>query len=387
MSLTHSCAWYEWKFAKKFYGTYAAGKRWSDLTDLSSVARARGLANVAALYATKYIYTHSISDKNECTELIDDVNNHYSHWGSGTGTHRWTSPLASYPLMLAAWIIDEYAGTNKKSDIQSNMTSELDHWESYNNGNPESGYVDDTKAESNGWTAAALYLGGCIWNDSGWKDAGKKWAYFTLCYSSDSYAGTTGIQTIYSSGSDANMVDNHCCHPSPPYAYASISMLARCQLARWLIEGETDILPEFTHRLDDVWDKHWDYVDTSNWKWNSNWSDTNCSGETCRTTHGQDEWGNDMRCFNDAFAFKYIVSGQSYYDDLLEFENGWFDGNYTVYIEYNDGYNYSDNNKWYFDAIFMFRHLIAYWIDLQNAPRLYIRFGNNMWYFKPDGVD
>jgi len=183
----------EWHSAKQFYETYPAGTRWDDLTGLDNAARARGLANVAVLYATKYYYTNSTSDRDECTQLIDDVNNHYSDWGQSFG-----SPLATYSLILAAWLIDKYAGTNKLSDIQSNMTSELNYWHGQE---PESGYVDDSKAESNAWTAAALYIGGAAYDNSTWKDDGKKWAYFTFCWPSDSYGGLTNKQTIYDDSS------------------------------------------------------------------------------------------------------------------------------------------------------------------------------------------
>jgi len=289
----------------------------------------------------------------------------------------------AYPLILAAWLIDQVASDNKLGGIATNMATELNYWEAYNGGVPESGYVDDTKAESNGWTACLLYLGGCVWDDAGWKSQGKKWAYFTFCLPADSYGGSTNIQTLYPSG---DFVANHCCLPNPPYAYNSIGFLARCQLAEWLVLNNTAILSEFTHRLDDVWAAHWPYINTSTWKWHTNWTDVDCGGAACRSGHGQDAWGNDMRCFNDAFVYKFIYSGQTSYDDVLEFEEGWFDGNYTVYIHYNDGYNYNYDTKMLLDAVFMFRHLVAYWVGLQNAPRLYCRFGANMWYFKPDGI-
>lgn len=382
MALTHSCVWYEWEFAKKFYATYSPGVRWAALTDLDSVGRGRCLANVAVLYATKYRHTLAAADKTEANALIDDVNAQYALWCT-----QWASPLVAYPLILAAWLMDQVASDDKVGDIATNMTTELDYWEAYNGGDPETGYIDDSKAESNGWTACLLYLGGCVWSDAGWKAQGKNWGYFTLSYSDDSYGGTTGIQTIYENGAgDADFLDNACCHPNPAYAYNSIGFLARCQLAEWLVLNNTAILSEFSHRVDDVWRAHWDYVNSTTWKWHTNWTDTDCDTNDCRSEHGQDKWGNDMRCMNDAFVYKFIYSGQTSYDDVLEYEASFFDGNYTVYIEYNDGYDYNNDTKFLLDAVFMFRHLVAYWVGLQNAPRLYCREGSNMWYFKPDGI-
>lgn len=125
---------------------------------------------------------------------------------------------------------------------------------------PYTGYINDSRAESNAWTAAFLATMSAALprhaHAQQWEKAGRAWAKGTI---------VPGV-TVYPDF----LMDNHGHHPYPDYAFCAIAFLGRGALV-YKMQGKP-VPPEFTRNVKELYNAHRGYY--------SDWIST-----------GSDDWG------------------------------------------------------------------------------------------------
>lgn len=230
----------EYRVVENILASYGA----TNFTDEAfSGEGSRFIANLATAHALKYRKEETVDDLNRAVNLTQRVANNHSRWKFPF----WQSSLTSYNLGLAAWLVWDKLDEPTKHLVRSVILEEADLWA--NEKQPQSGYIDDSKAEENAWTASFLALAANMFtNDEGatGRDKAAKCFAFHSITRNETYCGVT-TRTVY----DDFTLDNHGIHGNSDYSLATIELLGAGALT--YSKTGRQIPDEFKHHVVELW--------------------------------------------------------------------------------------------------------------------------------------
>jgi hypothetical protein len=185
-------------------------------------------------------------------QLIDDTLA-YGQWAYDdilTVGLYYCNSLTTYELALSAWIIWWDLSPELRAVVKTRV---VDDAERYAGQPPRSGYIGDTKAEENAWTAKFLALAANMFpfepRAPAWESAARCFAYHAITNQPTTYCGHT-TQTVHLDFT----LDNHALSPNPLYADAVLQELSGGALA-YRAAGRP-VPAEFVHNVANLWDRH-----------------------------------------------------------------------------------------------------------------------------------
>jgi len=228
----------------------------------------------------------------EAAPYLDKVAND-SSWQRNSA-----SPITGYGLGLAAWISWDSLTSTLKDQVKQVILSEANYWVAKN---PASGYISDTRAESNAWTAGFLALASQMFlseaNAPQWEAKAKLFAYHTFTNQKTTYGGVT-TQTLYSN----YHLENHDYDEHQNYVLTSIEGLFKGVLVYQKTGKE--VPSEFNHNVLPVWN-----VLNGSTPAFLDWTTGFLTGNPlAKKFGGKDDWEDDMTSFNGGFAYASIIA-------------------------------------------------------------------------------
>ncbi|MDY7076331.1 MAG: glycoside hydrolase family 88 protein [Chloroflexota bacterium] len=176
--------------------------------------------------------------------------------------------LTTYELALSAWMIWWDLPLELRAAVQARVVADA---ERYVNQPPRDGYVGDTRAEENAWTAKFLALAANMFpfepRASAWETAARCFAFHSITNQPTTYCGHT-TQTVHPDFT----LDNHGLSPNPLYADSVFQELSGGALA-YRAAGRT-VPDEFVHNVAGLWNRHQQDIDwgrTYYYRVNSDW--------------------------------------------------------------------------------------------------------------------
>ncbi len=239
----------------------------NDTSRLFSVDNFRALLAQALAHAVRYRWNNNTdpTDLQKAKYLINASADHANIWLN----YHHLSGDALRSLLLSSWILWDTLSPEEKTKLHTVAKEEGAYWvaklkEAQNGGpflNDINGWVDDTKAETNGAIAEGLAFAANMFPDdpeaATWEETGRCLAYLTITTSQTSAQsrGDTSTrcgvttQTVY----DDFTLDNHNYHPSVLYTLAAIAPLNQAGLG-YFINGYA-IPSEYRHNTAPLWEK------------------------------------------------------------------------------------------------------------------------------------
>ena len=176
--------------------------------------------------------------------------------------------LTTYELALSAWIVWWDLPPELRAAVKTRVVADA---ERYVDQPPRSGYVGDTKAEENAWTAKFLALAANMFPAEPrapvWEAAARCFAFHTITNQPTSFCGYT-TQTVHPDFT----LDNHLLSPNPIYADAVFQEFAGGALAYRAAGRPVPV--EFAHNVANLWNRNKQDIDwgrTYYYRVNSDW--------------------------------------------------------------------------------------------------------------------
>lgn len=219
----------------------------------------RGYISQGLAQGVNFLLTGNSQSLSQARKIIQEMIANYPKWGGRT-IH---APVAMRDLLFSSWIIWDRLSLDLKNQLLQITEQEMDLWTNNfleaKSGGPYlqmmTGYIDDTKGETNGAIAETFAFAANTFADhpkaAEWDKLARCFSFHTITTGETACGVTT--QTVYGDYT----LDNHNYHPSPLYTLAVLATLQQGSLAYELTNRSLPI--EFTHNARPVWQNFFTY--------------------------------------------------------------------------------------------------------------------------------
>ena len=236
-----------------FLNLYAQQYLDSNIPNINNITgkysqKQRLFANNAVVKAIQYKKYGNLQDLTTAKQYImqDITYLQTLKWADDQDGSYWTAPLTDYALGLASWLIWDQLSQPERNLIYDQLSKEALFFARQQ---PGTGYIGDSEAEENAWTAEFLALMSQMFKTDAraeyWERKARTYAFHSFTINERYNAATT--KTLHN---DATM-SNHNYHPNPEYAFVAVGLLGHGALT-YKLNGES-IPSEFSHRVNDVY--------------------------------------------------------------------------------------------------------------------------------------
>ena len=221
---------------------------------------ARTLSSTSIVAAVVYSKTNDSRWQKIGLDCLKSVANNYDLWKTTMDSSRYTTnAISSFEMASLLWWPNLDQGLKDKvKNIIANEAGIIINRVPF----VETGYIDDSKSETNSWLAAALSLAFYLYPEhpdaNRWEQYARVAAFHTFTTSTDNKDSLLGLET--QTLRDDFSLDNHYFPLNADYAIGgSIQGLSEGALAYF--KANKPIPEEFKHHVLDVWNKHKSYLD------------------------------------------------------------------------------------------------------------------------------